>query len=181
MTAFFDALKSTPRTASLPPVLGTINSEQFQEMFRHSKEKTSSDSRTLNYSIWKCIASSDRLSGFAAILLSLPFMYGFVNTHWTHMSDFMLEKKPGVPHIHQLRIIGKVSAEFNTCLKYYIGHKAMHNFERADPDDEQHGFRPHRSSIDAAMLKLLSFECARIQRSTMCMVQHDMTAHFDRM
>ncbi len=47
--------------------------------------------------------------------------------------------------------------------------------------DEQHGFRPHRSSIDAAFLKLLTFENARLQRSTMCTVQHDMTAHFDRM
>ena len=172
--AFFEALKSNPLTDSLPPVLGTITSQDFQEMFRRSKEKTSSDPRTLNYSIWKCIASSDIISSFAAILLSLPFMYGFVNSHWTHMTDFMLEKKPGVRQIHQLRIIGKVAAEFNTCLKFFIGHKAMQNFEAADPCDTQHGFRPHRSSIDAAFLKLLTFENARLQRSTVCAVQHDM-------
>ncbi len=181
MRAFFNALKSNPSTENLPPVLGGITSQDFQEMFRRSKEKTSSDSRTLNYSIWKCIASSDAISSLAAILLSLPFMYGFVNSHWTHMTDFMLEKKPGVRQIHQLRIIGKVAAEFNTCLKFFIGHKAMHNFEAADPCDSQHGFRPHRSSIDAAFLKLLTFENARLQRSTVCTVQHDMTAHFDRM
>ena len=57
----------------------------------------------------------------------------------------------------------------------------MHNFEDSDPCDFQHGFRPNRSSVDAAMLKLLTFECARIQRSTVGMVQHDMAAHFDRM
>ena len=181
MRAFFDALKTNPTTHRLPPVLGAISSLDFQEMFRRAKEKTSSDSRTLNYSIWKCIASSDAISSFAAILLSLPFMYGFVNSHWTHMTDFMLEKKPGVRQIHQLRIIGKVAAEFNTCLKFFIGHKTMRNFEAADPCDEQHGFRPHRSSIDAAFLKLLTFENARLQRSTICAVQHDMTAHFDRM
>ena len=96
MAAFFDALKSTPATNALQPILGAITSKQFQAMFRRSKEKTSSDTRTLNYSLWKCIASSDRISGLASILLSLPFMYGFVNTHWTHMTDFMLEKKPGV-------------------------------------------------------------------------------------
>ncbi|KAL7428792.1 hypothetical protein ACHAXH_000893, partial [Discostella pseudostelligera] len=181
MMAFFDALKSTPATNSLPPVLGAINSEQFQKMFHLSKEKTSSDIHTLNYSLWKCITTSDRISQYAAILVSLPFMYGFVNMHWTHMSDFMLEKKPGVRHIHQLRIIGKEPAEFNTCLKFYIGHQTMHNFENSDPCDDQHGFRPNRSSIDAGLLKLLTFECARMQQSTMCMVQHDMTAHFDRM
>ena len=181
MNAFFAALRSSPATDKLPPVLGSITSADFQSMFKRAKEKTSSDSRTLNYSIWKCIATSDRISSWVAILLSLPFMYGFVNTHWTHMSDFMLEKKPGVRQIHQLRIIGKVAAEFNTCLKLLIGRKAMHNFEDADPCDEQHGFRPSRSSINAAFLKLLTFECARIQRSTVCMVQHDMSSHFDRM
>ena len=51
--------------------------------------------------------------GFLGVLLSLPFTYGFVNTHWTHMTDFMIEKKPGVWQIHTLRIIGKVAAEFN--------------------------------------------------------------------
>jgi hypothetical protein len=97
------------------------------------------------------------------------------------MSDFMLEKKPGIRQIHTLRIIGKVAAEFNTCLKFFIGHQAMHNFEASSPHDSQHGFRPNRSSVDAAMLKLLTFECSRMQRSTVGMVQHDMAAHFDRM
>ena len=57
----------------------------------------------------------------------------------------------------------------------------MYNFEDSHPSDEQHGFRPDRSSVDAAMLKLLTFECARIQRATVGMIQHDMAAHFDRM
>jgi hypothetical protein len=181
MAAFFTALQRTPSTDNLLPVLGSITTEEFQRMFRLSKEKTFSDTWTLNYTIWKCIASSDKLSEHAALLVSLPFRYGFVNTYWTHMTDFMLEKKAGVRQIHQLRIIGKVAAEFNTCLKFYIGHKTMHNFENADPCEEQHGFWPLRSSIDAAILKLLTFESARMQRSTICSIQHDMSAHFDRM
>lgn len=181
LTQFFAALKQTTQEKALRPILGTITSNQFQQMFRRAREKTSSDTRTLNYSLWKCIARSDFISSFAAVLLSLPFTYGFVNTHWTHMSDFMLEKKPGVRHIHTLRIIGKVAAEFNTCLKFFIGHQAMHNFEASNPCDAQHGFRPNRSSVDAAMLKLLTFECSRMQRSTVGMVQHDMASHFDRM
>ena len=179
--AFFKQLRRTPETSRQRPILGTITSEEFQLMFKKAREQTSSDSRTLNYSIWKCIATSDFISSFASILLSLPFTYGFVNTHWTHMSDYMLEKKPGQWQIHTLRIIGKVAAEFNTCLKFFIGKQAMHNFEDSSPCNEQHGFRPNRSSVDAAMLKLLTFECARIQRATVGMIQHDMAAHFDRM
>ena len=181
MTVFFEALRSNASSDRLSPIEGVITSEEFQKTFHFSKEKTSSDPRTLNYSIWKCIATRNSISSFAAILLSLPFMYRFVNTHWTHMTDFMLEKKKGTRQIHQLQIIGKVAAKFNTCLKFLIGHKAMHNFEDADPCDEQHGFCPMRLSIDAAFLKLLTFESARMQRATICTVQHDMSTHFDRL
>lgn len=181
MAAFFSALRKPDSDTPIRPILGSINSEEFQQMFKSAREQTSSDTRTLNYSLWKCIARSDFISSFASVLLSVPFTYGFANDYWTHMSDFMLEKKPGVRHIHTLRIIGKVAAEFNTCLKFFIGRKAMHNFEDSNPHDSQHGFRPNRSSVDAAMLKLLTFESARLQRSTVGMIQHDMAAHFDRM
>ena len=181
MAAFFQALKKTEADRALPPVLGSITSGDFQEMFKRAREHTSSDPRTPNYSIWKCLAKSDRISGVASVLLSLPFIYGFPNQHWIHMTDFMLEKKPGVRQIHTLRIIGKVVAEFNTCLKLLIGKKARDNFEHSEACDDQHGFRPHRLAPDAMMLKLLTFEAARMQKYTVGSLQHDMTAHFDRM
>ena len=181
MAAFFKALRRTETDRSLPPVGGVITSADFQEMFRRAKERTASDHRTLNYTIWKCIAKSAKISGFMSVLMSLPFVYGFTNEHWTHMTDFMLEKKPGMRQIHTLRIIGKVAAEFNTCLKFLIGKKARDNFECSETCDEQHGFRPNRSAPDAMMIKLLTFESARMQKCTIGSLQHDMTAHFDRM
>jgi len=150
-------------------------------MFQVSKERTSSDGGTLNYTLWKCLARNDDVAGILSVMFSLPFLYGFVNTYWTSMTDFMLEKKPGVRQIHTLRIIGKVAAEFNTCLKFLIGKKTKNNFERSTPSPDQHGFRPNRSSIDAAIIKLLIYESARMQKCTIGTIQHDMTAHFDRM
>ena len=181
LTAFFRSLQRRPSEVSLTPVAGIITSADVQHMFCTSRERTSSDPRTPNYSIWKCLVRSDRIAGFLGVLLSLPFTYGFVNKHWTHMTDFMIEKKPGVRQIHTLRIIGKVAAEFNTCLKFLIGKQARDNFEQSLPCDDQHGFRPHRSSVDAAMIKLLTFEAARMQKATMGSFQNDMTGHFDRM
>lgn len=181
MASFFSALAITPTKQTLSPVLGTICSANFQEMFHHSKERTSSDPWTLNYTIWKCLACCNRVAGFACILLSLPFTYGFVNTQWMHMTDFMLEKTPGIWQIHTLRIIGKVAAAFNTRLKLLIGKQAWDNFERADPCDDQHGFRPHRSLADAAIIKLLTYECAQMQKATVATFQNDMMGYFDRM
>lgn len=181
MEAFFQALKQSTKDAELPPVLGEFTSDEVQMMFKVAKERTSSDSRTLNYTLWKCLARDDTIAGILSVLFSLPFSYGFVNVHWTSMTDFMLEKKPGVRHIHTLRIIGKVAAEFNTCMKFLIGKKTRDNFEASEANEQQHGFRPHRSAIDAVMLKLLTFESARMQKCTLATIQHDMTAHFDRM
>ncbi len=73
--AFFNALRQTDAERKLPPVLGTITSHHFQEMFKRARERTSSDPRTLNYTIWKCLAKNDKISGFACVLLSLPFIW----------------------------------------------------------------------------------------------------------
>ena len=181
IAAYFQTLKQGEQEATLTPIVGSISSTKLQEMFKIARERTSSDSRTPNYTIWKCLARSDKIAGFLSVLFSLPFIYGFTNTHWSQMTDFMLEKKPGVRHIHLLRIIGKVPAEFKTCLKLLIGKQARDNFEATGTCDEQHGFRPNRSAPDAMMIKLLTAESARMQKYTFGIIQHDMTAHFDRM
>ena len=180
VVAFLTALRRTDKERECPPILGAISSTEFQAMFKVKKERTSSDTRTLNYTLWKCLAHSNYLSSIMSIMISLPFTYGFVNTCWSKMTDFMIEKKPGLRQIHRLRIIGKVAAEFNTALSYLIGKQTSANYESCDPCGEQHGSRPNMGSADAAMLKVLTFESARMQRTDAAFMQHDCSAHFDR-
>ena len=92
MAAFFSALKKGPAEIKLPQIARHITPSELQSIFRHSKERASSDFRTLNYTLWKSMVRSDTVAGFISTLLSLPFTYGFPNTHWTHMTNFMLEK-----------------------------------------------------------------------------------------
>ena len=119
-------------------VVRWINSTQFQAMFKPVREKTSSDTRDPNYSLWKCVAKSDYLSSILSILVSLPFVYGFTNETWTHMIDFILRKKPGVNKVHTVQIIGKMSAMFNTCLKHFSRQTAQ-NCKLSNPSPEQWG------------------------------------------
>jgi hypothetical protein len=79
-----------------------------------------------------------------------------------------------------IRIIGKMSAEFNTMMKHY-SKLAAQNYEKSSPSDEHWGGRNHRSSTDAAMIKLLGYESARMNKDTMIIVNYDATADFDRM
>ena len=89
------SVKQTEEEQSLPPVIGSLSTTEFQGMFRKKHEATSSDPHGMNYSTWKAMAKSNHLSSFLGILISLPFIYGFANTRWMNMIDVMLEKKPG--------------------------------------------------------------------------------------
>ena len=72
----------------------------------------------------------------------------------------MLQKKKGVRKIHLLRIIGLLEADFNTVLKFFFTNQMMIIAEENGLFDEQHGLRKKRTCTDAAMIKLLTFECA---------------------
>ena len=116
-----------------------------------------------------------------SIMMSLPFLYGFVNTRWTKSIDVMLEKKRGNRKIHMLRIIGLLEADFNTALKIIFAKKMMNNAESAGLSDEQWGSRKHRMALDPAMRNMMTFEYGRYMRATIAMFAADLSACFDRM
>ncbi|KAL7546461.1 hypothetical protein ACHAWF_009793, partial [Thalassiosira exigua] len=84
-------------------------------------------------------------------MLRLPFMYGFMNERWANSLDVMLEKKPGVRRIHQLRIIGLVEADFNTALKLFFAKHLISNTETTELTEEQWGGRPGRTAVEPAL------------------------------
>jgi hypothetical protein len=84
-------------------------------MFKKAREKTSSGGQ-VHYTLWKALAEQDDFAEFLCVMMSLPFMYGFVNQRWLHKIDVMLEKQKGVQMIHLLCIIGLLEADFNTAL-----------------------------------------------------------------
>ena len=114
----------------------------------------------MHYTIWKAMAMSDYCAEFLCIMTSLPFMFGFANNRWLREVDVMLEKKKGVRKIHLLRIIGLLEADFNTALKFFIASQMQAAAEINGISGEQWGSRKNRTSINAAMIKLLTFECA---------------------
>jgi hypothetical protein len=171
-------LRRSEKEQQCHPIDGWITAQEFRQAFYSVKENTSSSPSGLNYTLWKCIASDDSLSETMAIMMSLPFVYGFVNKRWTTSIDVMLEKKRGLRQIHRLRIIGLVEADFNTALKIFFAKKLISNAEKTDLTDEQWA-RPNRTAIVPAIRKLLGFEYARIMYITLVFFANDATACFD--
>ncbi|KAL7553353.1 hypothetical protein ACHAWF_018682 [Thalassiosira exigua] len=175
-------MTQSERERSRAPVVGIIPKDKYQEMFKAATEKTSSNSTEgMNYSIWKALASDDECAEFLCVMLSMPFLFGFVNPRWLNEIDVMLEKKKGVRWIHVLRIIGLLEADFNTALKYFFSCAMMQNAEANGLSDEQWGSRNNRTAIDAGFKKLLTYENARVMKSTMAEGSHDVRACYDMM
>ena len=48
----------------------------------------------------KCMTMIEYMSSVFSVLTSLPFMCGFPNETWHHVTDIILGKKPGMGQIH---------------------------------------------------------------------------------
>ncbi len=57
------------------------------------------------------------------LLLLIPFQTGMVPSRWRRTVQKMLEKDPGQPWIHRLRIIELFDAQVNTVFQIFIGRK----------------------------------------------------------
>jgi hypothetical protein len=78
MLDWFWAIQRPEEAQHNPPVTGVITKADFQDMFKNAKEKTSSGGK-VHYTLWKTLAEQDDFAEFLCIMMSLPFMYGFVN------------------------------------------------------------------------------------------------------
>ncbi|EED89738.1 predicted protein [Thalassiosira pseudonana CCMP1335] len=182
MAAWFKAVAQTDAERHQPPVVGSISTDEYQEMFKAAKERVSSSSSGLHYTLWKAMATDPAMAKFLSIMISLPFIYGFACDRWTNAIDVMLMKKKNNCKIHMLRIIGLLEADLNTALKFFFAKRMMWNAEATgEVSNEQWGGRKNMSSIDAAMLKCLTFESARITGDTIGSIYYDNASCFDRM
>ena len=91
--AWLSAVQQTPTNKMLPKIEGAVLVAEFKQAFKAVKECTSSSPSSLHYSIWEVVACNDDLIEWLSIMMSLPFMYGFVNKRWATIIDVVIKKK----------------------------------------------------------------------------------------
>ena len=165
----------------LSPIPSFIEPNEFTRAFKITDEMTSSSPFGTHYTMWKAIAEKEDFCEYLAIMMSLPFQYGFTNKRWENAIEVMLEKKPNMRKIHLMRIIALVEADFNTALKIMYARKLMWNAEQSGISTDQWGGRPNRSAPDCATRKLVYWEYGRYMKIPLASFFGDLASCFDRM
>lgn len=114
------------------------------------------------------------------VLLNYALQTGYSYNRWKVIVNAMLEKEPGNPKIHRLRVIHLYEYDFNLilCVKWrkLLHHVCDHNLINWSC----YGSNPGKTSLDPVFTKELEFEICRITRTAIIQFDNDATSCYDR-
>jgi hypothetical protein len=143
------------------PALQEINTymlpEDVARGFRKWREQTSTSPSGCHLGLRRipCIPTNNKeieqqrtnILGVQTAVINIPLAHGFAPKQWKTVVTAMLEKVPGTPLLHKLRVIHILEADYNLTLKAIFGRRLMQNCERHGTlGDIQDGFRKGRST-----------------------------------
>eukprot|EP00957_Ditylum_brightwellii_P132308 10088514-Ditylum_brightwellii.AAC.1 len=133
------------------------------------------------YGHYKAVLIDNSICFVHAIMMTLPFWFGFTPNRWTKAIDVMLKKDIGNPKITLLCIIIIIEGDMNLIVKI-IWNKCL------VPTAEQHNFlspvqfgnRKGKTSLDALLLKIVTLDCLRLFWLNGAALNNDTKACYDQ-
>jgi hypothetical protein len=114
-------------------------------------------------------------------IINIPIQAGFSPKRWQKVVNAMLEKIPGKPYLHKLRVIHILEADYNLALKEIFGRRLMWNCEKYGKlGDIQDGFRKGRSTIKTLLHNELVNDYNKRLRRNNFIGLTDISGCFDR-
>ena len=112
-------------------------------------------------------------------MLQIAVKHQHVYDRWTTVVTQMIEKDPGSPKVHQLRVIHLYECDFNLLLKIYFWQFSRHCEDTNQFNDGCYGGRPNQRAIDPVIVDVTQVELATILRRILIRFNNDATACFD--
>ena len=114
-------------------------------------------------------------------MLLLPFQTSLVPHRWKRTVQTMLEKDPGHPWIHRLRIIELFDSQVNAGFQIFIGRKMVWEaVKQKKLHSASYGSTPGKMASSAVLQKVISVDQLRIERRAGGLFDCDATGCYDR-
>ena len=162
------------------PMEWKFGSEEYRQLFNHTREATSCGPSGLHMSHWKAATESDEITYVHATMIWAAFAMGITYDRW-NLSFHSMLKKLQKPYVHKLRIIQLFEGDMNGGLKYLFGRIFMKKLVKDKVlDPNAYGSIPGRDPLEALKVLQYLYENHRIMKKDLVVVFNDAAGCYDR-
>ena len=160
-----------------------ISEMHYRDFWKRKRETTVTSPYGLHIGHYRSvigIPGKDILEVHRKLLL-IPFRFAFVPDRWAQTVQILLEKDPGAPWTHRLRIIELFDSQLNAGLQIIFGKRMIQNALKRDlVHSSTYGSIPNRTAQDAVMEKTLSLDMMRVKKVSGAVFDCDAKGCYDR-
>ena len=159
----------------------SLSLEEYHLFWKKKRETTVTSPFGLHVGHYKAALHKLAILDVHRILLLIPFKTGMVPSRWRKTVQTMLEKEPGSPWIHRMRIIELFDAQANAGFQIFVGRNMMrHAVQNKLLNDESFGSTPGKTATSALVQKLIAVDQLRIERRAGGIFDCDASGCYDR-
>jgi hypothetical protein len=125
-------------------------------------------------------AARDSILRGHLLLLNYALQYGYSFDSWKTVVNTMLEKEPGNPRIHRLRVIHLYEADYNLILAVKWRQLLRFACDKGYINDNLFGSQTGKEALDCCFLRELEYEITRLTRKPIVHFDNDATSCYDR-
>ena len=162
---YFECLQTSKMSQKLVQVKSEISLNEYKTFWKKKKEETATSPFGLHVGHYKAAIQREEILNVHRILLIIPFQTSMVPNRWKKTVQTMIEKDPGHPWIHRLRIIELFDAQVNAGFQIFIGRRMVWNaVKQKQLHPASFGSTPGKMAASALLQKILSIDQLKIER-----------------
>ena len=158
-----------------------ITIEEYKKFWKKKREITATSPFGLHIGHYKSVLQHDDILESHLQMMVIPFKYGYAQKKLCKTVQIMLEKNPGSPWTHRLRIIELFDSQLNAAMQIVFGKRMVYNaLDNGAVHPSAFGSVPGRNAQEALLEKTMTFDMMRIRRANGAIYDCDAEGCYDR-